>query len=107
MQLVGDLDPDPYCSSSRDPERADGLDVAVSVLRDSGRGAGQHGACCCFGIDRVGLAAGSPAPPVRAVDLDHPVPGLPGCAGQPGAVAAGAFDAEGVDMAQCAAPAQQ
>jgi hypothetical protein len=52
-----------------------------------------------LGVDRVGLAALTPDPPVGAVDLQDAMAAAAQVAGQPGTVGAGALYPEGDDLA--------
>src|SRR5690606_32538062 len=79
-------------------------DQAGPGLRGPGGGARLDGAGGGLGVDRVGLALAVASLAVRAVDLDHPVPGrgeVPGDARTPGA---GALDPDRVDRAEPAEP---
>src|SRR5581483_2024221 len=83
------------------------LDVAVRGLGDRSRLPCEHCAGGRFGIQGVGLAVGAPRAPVATVDLDNAVSGAPRRAGEPRAVAAGAFDPERFDAAELLSPADQ
>ena len=67
----------------------------------------QRGAGGGHGVDRVGLALPVTDLPVRAIDLDHRDPGPVQLAGQPGPIRAGALDADQLDLAVRAQPADQ
>jgi hypothetical protein len=82
-----------------DLELAQHLDGAISALGGGGGGAGQHGPGGVLGVDRVGLAALTPDPPVGAVDLQDAMAAAAQVAGQPGTVGAGALYPEGDDLA--------
>jgi hypothetical protein len=60
-----------------------------------------------LGVDRVGLAPPAAGGPVGAVDLQHDLACLVQEAGQGGPVAAGALDAEGLDLAESLCPDKQ
>jgi hypothetical protein len=94
-------------TATRRPERPDRLDDAVASLGWGGGHPSQHRAGGGLGVDRVGPAALVAGAPVWPVDLHHRDVLVQQVAGQAGAVAAGAFDPDGVEAAVAAQPAQQ
>src|SRR5215510_3717027 len=72
-----------------------------------GRTAGLRGAGGADRVQRIGLARPAPVLPVRAVHLDDPDPGRGYVPRQPGAVTAGALDADQAHGAEPAQPGQQ
>jgi len=76
-------------------EGADHLDVAVTGFRDGRGGTGEHCVCSGLGVERVGLALASADGAVGAVDLEPEVFVATQVAGEVGAPAASALDAEG------------
>ena len=81
----------------RDLELAHHLDGAIRGLRGRRRLARQHGPRGHLGVHCVGLSGGATRTPVSPVDFHDTMPRLAHRAGQAGAVAASAFDAERLD----------
>jgi hypothetical protein len=80
--------------------------LPVPSPRRPGRTAGQGGSRGPHSIQRIGLARAPPVLAVGPVHLDDPDPGGADVPGQPGAVAAGALDADQADRAEALQPAQ-
>jgi hypothetical protein len=94
-------------TAARRPQRPDGLHDAVASLGRCGGHTGQDGAGGGLGVDRVGLAALAAGASVWPVDLHHGDVLVQQVAGQAGAVAAGAFDPDRLQLPVPAQPAQQ
>ena len=93
--------------SPRDLEQAHHLDGAVRGLGNRRRLAGQHRAGGGLGVDGVGLAGGAAQAPVASIHFRDTMPGVANGPRQAGAIAAGAFDAEGLDPSVGVRPRQQ
>ncbi len=90
-----------------DHQRPDRLHRPVTALRRAGCPAGQGCAGGADRVQRVGLAVPPALLPVGPVHLHDPDP-VPGeVAGQAGAVAAGALDADQGDVPELPEPAQR
>jgi hypothetical protein len=76
-------------------------------LAGGGGHPGQDRAGGGLGVDRVGLATLPAEPPVRPVDLHDAHPAVQQEPGQAGAVAAGAFDPDAVQVPVATKPAKQ
>lgn len=90
-----------------DHECPDRLYGAVAALGSTSGPARQGSSCCAHGVKRVGLARPAAFLTIRTVDFDylHPSPGQ--VAGQAGAIAASALDADQRDRAEAAQPLEQ
>ena len=91
----------------RDLELPDHLDDTVPGFGGRGRLARQHGPGGALGIDGVGLADGATRAPVAPIYFHDSMPRSAHRACQPGAIAAGAFDAERLDPPVCLGPRDQ
>jgi hypothetical protein len=85
------------------------IDSTMPSRRLAGGGGhpGQDRAGGGLGVDRVGLATLPAEPPVRPVDLHDAHPAVQQEPGQAGAVAAGAFDPDAVQVPVATKPAKQ
>jgi hypothetical protein len=83
------------------------LRAAVGGLGQDRDVTGLHRAGGGLGVQRVGLASPAAGGPVGAVDLQHDLACLVQEAGQGGPIAAGALDAEGLDVAESSRPGKQ
>ena len=93
--------------AARHGEHADRLDGAVSGFGHSCGVAGEHSTRRGLGVGGVGLAAPAARLAVRAVHLPHAHTRRGEVAGEAGAVAAGAFDADAAQLAQRRQPGGQ
>jgi hypothetical protein len=93
--------------AARRPQRPDRLDDAVASLGRGGRGPGQHRAGGGLGVDRIRLATLPAGAPVRPVDLHDRNPTVQQQPGQAGAIAAGAFDPDRLQVPVATQPAKQ
>ena len=90
-----------------DHQRPDRLHRAVPALRRPCCPAGLRGPRGADRVQRIRLALAVAVLAIRAVDLDDPDAGRGQVPGQPGAVAAGALDADQGEVPEPAQPAEQ